>query len=211
MNMIGRSFVGAGLALLVTSWAVPSSAAIISKTKFKSESVNASFFESTPITCDDGSLGSVDTSVFVGAFEQVVKSTLSIPSTSEAFASFFQFNTCTGTSVSAFQNVPNPDYEQTGTNSATLNVTFELVDSTTGTFLGFLDVGLVFTGVGTTTRQNSHSITQSGDFVFKFRSIGEFRNAAVSGAITFNGENLVDGVQFAQLSDVSSGDMTVQR
>jgi hypothetical protein len=207
--MNAKLFVGAGLAMLLMSVAVPSSAAIISKTSFKSENANASFFEATPITCDDGSEGSLDTSVFVGAFAQVVKSTSPIPSTSEAFASYFQFNTCTGEFISAFQSVPNPDYQQSGTNSAALNVTFELFDST-GAFAGFLDVGLIFTGGGPTTRQNFHGITHSGDFIFKFKSNGDFREAALSGTITFNGDDLLDNVQFAQLSDVNNGDMTVQ-
>src|SRR5688572_23570187 len=118
--MNAKLFVGAGLALSVSSLAVPSSAAVVSKTKFKSENVQASFFESTPITCDDGSQGFLDTSVFVGAFDQVVKSTFPSSSSSEAFASVFQFNSCTGTAASAFQSVPNPDYGQSGTDSATL-------------------------------------------------------------------------------------------
>lgn len=208
--MSAKSFVGAGLALLATSWAVPSSAAVVSQTKFKSESAIASFFESTPITCDDGSAGFLDTSVFVAAFADVVKG--SFPgSTSAAFASYSQFNSCSGNFVFAFQNVPDADYEQSRTNSATLNASFQLFDSNTGAFLGVLDVGLLFSGVGPTTRQNIHSIIHTGDAVIKFRQNGQFREAELSGTIAFNGEDLLDSVQFAQLSDVSSGDMTVER
>jgi hypothetical protein len=195
---------------IVLGWACPGSAEILTKTQFKSENAQALFVQVTPITCDDGSSGTLETQVFVSGFAQVVKSTSGIPNISEAFASYFQFNTCIDGFVSAFRIIDNPDYTQTGTLSASLNVSFQLFDESTGAFLGFLDVALDFTGVGPATRTNSHSITHSGNLVFKSRSNGDFRAAALSGTIAFEGNELIDSASFAQLSDVKQGEMVVE-
>jgi hypothetical protein len=193
---------------LVSSVVTPSWAAV-SRTTFRGENVNASFFTQTAITCDDGSSGSLDTSFFVIGFSQVVRSTSGNTDGSTLFVSFSELNTCTQAFRSAFNTVNDPDYEQRRTDSASLAGAFDLIDDATGEPIGTLTMDLDLTGTGATTRSNSHSTVHSGDFLFVSRAAGTFRQANVSGTLSLDGVEFVGGFQFAQLAENRSGDLTV--
>jgi hypothetical protein len=92
--------------------------------------------------------------------------------------------------------------------SASITGDFALIDDFTGESIGTLSVDLDLTGTGDTTRTNSHSVTQSGDFLFNSRFAGTFRQATISGSVSLNGDS-ISTAGFAQLSDTRSGDITV--
>jgi hypothetical protein len=189
--------------------ATPSAAAVVTKVSFQEEAAVATFFESIPIECEDGTQGTLETSIFVAGLSRVVRRGGTSPA--EAFVSYAVFNRCTGQTVEAFPVIINPDYQQSGTDSATLNLNVELIADLTGESLGFLEATLVFTGIGPVTQSSTHSIFRSGNTTIKFRDSGERRQAEVTGSITVNGVEFIDNPGFSQLSDVRTGEMTVQR
>jgi hypothetical protein len=195
----------------VASLAASSDAADVTRTRFKDESASVSFFATEEITCEDGTTGFIDTSITINAFEQVVSSTFGNSEGSSVFASFFEFDSCTSEFVSAFAFDDSAEYDQSRVESASITATFDLVDDFTLEPIGTLSADIDLTGTGDTTRTNSRSTTQSGDFTFKFRSQGTFREATISGTISLDGEDLTGLSQSAQLSNTRSGDMTVSR
>jgi hypothetical protein len=195
----------------IASIATQSLAADVTRTKFKDESAFVSFFATQEVTCDDGSTGFVDTSLTVNAFSNVTQSSFGNSEGTSAFASFFEFDSCTGTFQSAFAFDEAAEYDQDRVDSASLAANFELIDDSTLEAIGTLAVDIELTGTGDTTRVNSRSTTQSGDFTFKFRSQGSFREATVAGSVSLDGEDLTGLSQSAQLSTTRSGDLTVSR
>jgi hypothetical protein len=191
--------------------AARSDAADVTRTKFKDESAFASFSSSEEITCADGSTGFIDTSISINAFANVTQSTFGNSQGTSVFASFFEFDSCTGEFSSAFAFDADAEYDQTKVDSASIDATFELIDDSTLEPIGTLAVDIDLTGTGDTTRFNSRSTTQSGDFIFKFRSQGSFREATIAGSVSLDGEDLTGLSQSAQLSTTRSGDMTVSR
>jgi hypothetical protein len=93
-------------------------------------------------------------------------------------------------------------------NSTSIDGDFELINFD-GAPIGTLSVDLDLTGVGDITPTNSHSVTQSGDFVFNSRFGGTFRQATISGTVSLDGDPISTSGGFAQLSNTRSGDITV--
>jgi hypothetical protein len=193
----------------IISGAAQSDAADVTRTKFKDESAFVSYSSSEETTCADGSTGFVDTSLSISAFANVTQSSFGNSEGSSVFASFFEFDGCTGEFSSAFAFDEAAEYDQTRVDSASIAGTFELVDDSTLEPIGTLAVDIDLTGTGGTSRFNSRSTTQSGDFTFKFRSQGTFREATVAGTVSLEGQDLTGLSPSAQLSTTRSGELIV--
>jgi len=184
-----------------------SPAVVTSKERVKSESLSTTLFDLTPITCPDGSEGTLSAFATLSATRDVVNNS----TTSQASVSLRQVNTCTLAIFDVSTTVLNPDYKQTGAKSATLNVSFELFDTATGTFVGLLDVAVSFDAVPTTSRQNCGVFTEvPGDLTIHQHQKLLFSEAVPSGTITLNGAELIDGVISSVLLMDQSKTMAVQ-
>jgi hypothetical protein len=191
----------------VSSHSAPSQAAV-DRTQFRGTSADVSLSQETPLDCGDGLSGAIDTSIFIEGFSSGVRSTFGNSDSQTAIVFFSEFNSCTGEFRDAEAFETPADYNQSRVNSASLSGSFDLVDFN-GEAIGTLVVDLDWTGVGDTSRFNSHSTSKSGDFLFQSRSSGTFRSATVSGSVTLDGAELLGLASFADLSDNRSGDITV--
>jgi hypothetical protein len=196
------------LALTIVGLDSSSSEAATSRIQSKGETAQVSLFESTAITCDDGSTSFLDTSLFIQGAESGVRSSFGNSNTETILLFYSDFNGCTGEFNSAVVFEDAADFDQTRVNSASIAGDFELINFD-GTPIGTLSVDLDLTGVGDITRSNSHSITQSGNFVFNSRFAGTFREATIAGTVSLDGDPISTAGGFAQLSDTRSGDITV--
>jgi hypothetical protein len=194
------------------------SAATVTTTAFDSEAANASFRNVEPIVCGDGTNGTLETSVVLGVSAEVTRFNAETSESSQANASVFRFDSCTGEFLISFAFVPEPEYEQQGTVSATLDESFELADSTTGEPAGVLETALVFTGTGAAACESSFSIMDTPPGVFSEgrlltidRSTRESRSASLSGSAALDGLELVNDVQFADLVTTSQRTLRIER
>jgi hypothetical protein len=194
------------------------SVATVTRTALDSEAANASFRNVEPIVCGDGTSGTLETSVVLGASAEVTQFNSETSESSQANASVFRFDSCTGEFLVSFAFVPEPEFEQQGTTLATLDESFELADSTTGEPAGVLDTELVFTGTGSAACESSFSITDTPPGVFSEgrlltidRSTRESRSASLSGNAALDGIELVENVEFADLVTTSQRTVRIER
>jgi hypothetical protein len=185
------------------------SGAAVERTRFRGEIAELALFQQTEITCGDGSGGLLDRSLTIQLFADGVRSTLGDSDTRALLLFFSEFSSCTGTSRDFIAFEEPEEYSQNRVHSASFAHSFELVDVFSGDPMGTLTFDVELTGVGETGHIHTHSTSRSGDFLFHSVVNGVFREAAASGSVDLDGTELIDSGQFASLSDIRSGDMTV--
>jgi hypothetical protein len=193
--------------LLCAALAFPCrSAAMTSHFKFTGLSATASF-DSFDVT------GCVETSVFLQAFNNRIRTVGRPETTASVFVSMFQADNCTSTilvSASGFAELPAGALQiKRNLNSATLNTSvdvFDFVSSTTFT----VDLSMTWTATGAVTVSKFHSIFRAPGFMDNFMFTGESRPAAASGSTTGLGMNFTPNpAVFAELDLVKNGDVTI--
>jgi hypothetical protein len=204
-KLIAVGLFAGGLALTRAS----SSAAAVERIEFRGAIAELNLFEQVVISCDDGTSGLLDTSISLELSQDGVRSTLGNSDGRSALLFFSQFSTCTGASRDVVALDEPAEYTQNGVRSAGFVDSFELIDELTGDRIGNLAFDVQLTGLGETEHDNQHSSTSSGDFVFHSHFHGKFRAASASGTVNLDGMELIDSGQFATLSDLQSGSVTV--
>jgi hypothetical protein len=186
------------------------SAASASRTAFREQRAVLSFTSQSPLTCDDGSSSSLTSDVFLMAKERRLRGERA--STLEARVEIVQRNGCTGQMLEAFQTVPVPSAELSGVDGASFDVSFELVDFSSGEPLGVLDVVLDFDAAGGVTRRLEQTSECQGGLSERTQLQLESRQAGVEGAVSLDGADLLDGVEYtAHLEDTRTTVVTQQQ
>jgi hypothetical protein len=202
------------VAVTVAGISAHARAEVIEKATFKGNFAFAFFSQETPITCADGSAGTLTITVSVSGNEFVSRSRqFPDTATNTLSASASRSDSCAGTAVFGTAEVANAS-SQNGLQSATLVATVTLTDFE-GTPVGTLAVNLTLEGTGFTSRNQSHNRFEfegpDGPIVVISRSKGTFRNATASGSVVFDGVELIDALLFSSLQQSSSGSSQLQR
>ncbi|WP_026736546.1 hypothetical protein [Fischerella sp. PCC 9605] len=192
-----------GAAFAVLSLSVPALAATTTKYQVKGESASANFSQYD---------GCNETSVYVSAYSNITKSQPGAPtSQKEAFVSYSNYNYCTGEGSYGYGSITNPNFTiNNSLSSASLNDTFTVYDYLSGTNKT-VNVALTWTGTGDTYRGNYHSHNQGPGYIYKYRGVGAWRDAQVSGSVTLDGTNLIANLplSYAQLGSSNSGSLEI--
>lgn len=191
--------------------------ATVTRTEFDTNAANSSFRNVATLLCADGSEGTLETTLSLNASAQVSRINSETASGSEASAFLLRTDSCSGETLVGFAPVTDPDFDQLGTASATLDMTFELTDPGTGAFVGELAAALTFSGAGAPSCQRSFSITRSpagvfgaGEVTTISRTERETRSASLAGSVSFDGSELVNDVEFADLSTFQQTNLTIE-
>ncbi|AFZ24830.1 hypothetical protein Cylst_2626 [Cylindrospermum stagnale PCC 7417] len=190
--------------LTLLSLTAPAFAATTNQYKFKGESASASFSQYD---------GCNSTYVNVYAFDNVTKEAPGAPtSQKEAYLYYSNYNYCTG--VGSYGDGSSKDATFTIGNSlqsASLSGTFTLYDYSTAVNKTAA-VNLSWAGTGDTFRGNSHSHYQGPGYQSKYRSVGAYRDASVTGTVYVDGINLIANLpSFGSLSSNSGGSLTITK
>jgi hypothetical protein len=191
-----------GFALL--GLAAPALAATTEQYQFKGQNANASFSQYD---------GCNSTYVSVYAFENVNKTAPGAPTTqSEAYLYYSSYNYCTGAGSYGSGSIKNPTFTSNNSlQSASLNGTFTVTDYVSGSTKN-ADVSLIWTGVGDTYRGNSHSHSQGPGYVSNYRYVGAYSEAKVTGNVTVDGKNVLEGLtSYAYLGTSNSGSLFITK
>jgi hypothetical protein len=196
------------VAAAVTGFSVAAKAEVLEKTTFKGNSAFAIFEQETPITCADGSAGTITSEIEVAGNEFSSRSR-QLPNTAnntvEVFSSMF--NSCTQAGFFNDTVIDNA-LTQNGLQSATMSGGVNVVDSD-GNVIGDAVFNLTFAGTGATSSSQSH-----GRFVFEspdgpITSTSHFkgtsRDATVTGSVTLLGVEMIGDLVFADLSQTKNG------
>lgn len=184
---------------------LPNLPAGVTSSELHGEFAAASFETEEPLTCDDGSAGTLATTLGLDATESESSASAGSGDFAYAFAYLERFDSCTGETVVGEAPLYDLDYDQLGITSATLDATFELSDPQTGAFVGLLDAAAVFTGTGAKSCSSSLSIQDAladdgtGRVFLVTRTQGQSRDATLAGTIAFEGSELMSGANYASL------------
>jgi len=198
----------------VTGIGARAKAAVIEKTVFKGAFANAFFDQETPITCADGSTAIFSLIASVSGNEFVSRSKI-IPdsATNTVSVSASTFDGCTGVGTFGTGSVDNA-FAQSSLQSATMVANVTLLDAN-GIPFNSVVVNLTLQGTGPTSSNQFHSRSEfdgpDGPIAFITHSKGTFRNATVSGSVTYNGDELINNFQFATLQQSKNGSSELQR
>jgi hypothetical protein len=191
-----------------TGFSVDVKAEVLEKTTFKGNSAFAVFEQDTPITCADGSAGTITTEVELSGNEFSSRSR-QLPDTANNTVEVFtsMFNSCTQVGFFDDTLVDNA-LTQNGLQSATMSGGVNVIDSD-GNVIGDAVFNLTFAGTGATSSSQSHGrfvfespdgpITQTSHFK------GTSRNATVTGSVTLLGVEMIGNLAFADLSQTKNG------
>lgn len=204
-KLVAVGLLAGGFALVRAS----SSAAAVERIDFRGAIAELNLFQQSDISCEDGTSGLLNTSISIELAQNGVRGTLGNSDESSVLLFFSQVSTCTGQTRDVVAFAEPAEYTQNGVHSASFADSFDLVDEFTGDLIGTLAFDVELTGFGETEHDNQHSSFRSGDFMFHSHSQGKFRAASASGTVNLDGLELIDAGQFATLSDLKSGNMTV--
>jgi hypothetical protein len=204
-KLVAIGLLAGGFALTRAS----SGAAAVERIEFRGAIAELNLFQEAATTCEDGTSGLLHTSISIELSRDGVRSSLGNSDGRSLLLFFSQFDTCTGVvrDVVAFDQPA--EYTQNGVRSASFADSFDLIDELSGDLIGTLAFDVQLTGTGETEHDDQHSTSASGDFVFHSHFHGIFRAAAASGTVSLDGIELIDAGQFATLSDLHSGNITV--
>jgi hypothetical protein len=215
-DMRGHLTLALAAAALVTTAATANearAAEVLEKASFKGKNAFTVFTGSVPITCADGSAGTLDTLLFLSGFQFVSKSRL-FPDedVNVVFVQMFQFDSCTGLFLTATGRADDA-FRARGLTSASAQAAIPLSDFAGP--VGTLEVDVDWRAVGPLIKTRSKSReefeTPEGDVIVTFsRSAGKTRFADATGTLVFNGSPLVGTFSDAFLDDSKTGDMRVQ-
>jgi hypothetical protein len=181
----------------------------VERIEFRGAIAELNLFQQAEISCEDGTTGLLDTSISIELSLDGVRSSLGNSDERSLLLFFSQVSTCTGATRDVVVFDQPAEYTQNGVRSASFADSFELVDEFSGDLIGTLAFDVQLTGIGETEHDNQHSSSRSGDFVFHSHSHGMFRAATATGTVNLDGLELIDSGQFATLSDLQSGSVTV--
>jgi hypothetical protein len=175
-----------------------------------------SHFRLTGLTADasfDSLQGCVETSAFITATSNRVKTVGRPETTPSAFVSLFQFDNCSFTTLLAafgFTDLPAGAFQVKGNLiSGTLNTSLDVFDFVSSTTFP-VDISLSWTGIGRVTVSKDHSIFRAPGFQENFTFTGDSRAATASGSVTALGTNFSPNpTGFADLNSVKEGDLVV--
>jgi len=204
-KLVAVGLLAGGFALTQAS----SGAAAVERLEFRGAIAELNLFEQAAITCEDGTSGLLDTAISIEQALEGVHGSLANSDGRSVMLFFSQFSTCTGLGRDVVAVDEPAEYTQNGVHSASFAHSFDLVDQFSGELIGTLAFDVQLTGIGQTEHDNQHSTTTSGDFVFRSHSHGKFRAATATGTVNLDGIELIDSGQFATLSDLQSGSVTV--
>lgn len=204
-KLVAVGLLAGGFALTHAS----SGAAAVEQLQFRGAIAELNLFQQDAISCEDGTSGLLNTAITIELSQDGVHGTLGNSDTRSLLLFFSQVSTCTGTTRDVVVVAEPAEYTQNGVHSASFADSFDLVDEFTGDAIGTLAFDVQLTGFGATEHENQHSNSQSGDFVFHSHFNGKFRAASASGTVSLDGVELVESGQFATLSDLKSGSVTV--
>jgi len=123
----------------------------------------------------------------------------------------FTRNSCTGESSFGSGLILDPDLHWSSTVRADMTGSVAIFDFVTGAPMGTVAFDLLFTGVGQTFRFQSHQQLEFPPFRLVQHSEGAFRNAALSGTITLDGQEFIGNVGSASLGKSRSGTIQMTR
>jgi hypothetical protein len=211
-----RTIMMAAMAVTVTIAAssMGARAEVIEKARFKGNFAFAFFSQDTPITCEDGSAGTLNTTVSVSGNEFVSRSRqFPDTATNTLFINASRFDSCTGIGVFGQAQVDNV-FTQDGLQSATMVATVTLTDFE-GNPVGTVAVNLTLEGTGFTSRNSFHNRFQfegpEGPIVVITHGKGTSRNVTASGSVVLDGVELIGAFVSGNLSQNSSGTTELQR
>ncbi|HLO86228.1 MAG TPA: hypothetical protein VK203_14640 [Nostocaceae cyanobacterium] len=197
-----KTAIFASVALL--SLTAPALAATTDQYSFKGESASAGFYQND---------GCSYTSVSVYAFDNATKNAPGAPvEQKEASLYYSNYNYCTGTGSYGYGS--SKDITFTAKNSlqsASLTGNFIVYDYLTGAFRN-ATVDLNWTGTGDISRGNSHSISQGPGYLSKYRSVGAYRDASVTGSVVLDGVNLTTNLSsYGYLNSSNNGSLFITK
>jgi hypothetical protein len=188
-------------------------AEVFEQLNVKGNSALAFFDQLTPITCADGTTGSVETFVGISAFATVSRSRqLPDTDTNSVFAVASRSDSCTGDFVVGSTTLDDA-FTQTALQTATIATTFSLTDFA-GNVVATLVVNLRLEGTGATTLNNIHDRFEfegpDGPVVVTEHSIGKNRDVIPSGSVVLDGTELIGTFFSGALQQVRSGSIQIQ-
>jgi hypothetical protein len=184
-------------------------AEVLEKTTFKGAFAFAFFELSTPITCADGTAGTLLTFVDVFGNEQLFRSrALPDQATNAVTVDASRSNSCTGDFVFGTATVNNA-FTQSALQSASLVANLTLLDGD-GNPVGTVAVNLSLQGTGPTSSNQSRTRSvfegPNGEQITSTtHTKGTFRNATPSGSVVLDGVETIGGFQFGSLQQVKDG------
>jgi hypothetical protein len=189
-------------------------AAVLSHSTFKGKNASATFLNNEPITCADGSVGVLETSLSVTGAEFVSRSHQSRPTqTNEATLFASTFDSCTGTVIFS-SGVLAGAFAPDDLTSATFTGTVPLTQFD-GTSAGSVTLNLTLTGTGfISSSASTFRFTfegPDGPVVVSGHQKGQSRPATASGSVVMNGVELIGAFQDAVLADSKSGTLQLQK
>lgn len=187
--------------------ALPSAALGAETYHFRGKTASASFYDFDPVSC-------TSTSVWVNVYENRYKAGPGPATGSSWFdVSIYSWNSCTYQEVCAYGGAPLADDAlQFGGNlaSATLNTTVQLSDCFTGEPEN-ASVALTWTGDGDLVSTKSHSSYHYPGYRYMSQSQGQYRYSVVSGSVTVDGVNVIEGASsYGSLSSSNGGTVFIQ-
>jgi len=186
-----------------------SGAAAAERLEFRGSIAELNLFQQAAISCEDGTSGLLNTSISIELSLDGVRSSWGDSDERSVLLFFSQVSTCTGETRDVVAFDQPAEYTQNRVRSASFADSFDLIDVFSGELIGTLAFDVQLTGIGETEHDNQRSSWSSGDFVFHSHSHGNFRAATASGTVNLNGMELIDAGQFATLSDLQSGSITI--
>jgi hypothetical protein len=204
-KLVAVGLLAGGLVLTHAS----SGAAAVERLEFRGSIAELNLFQQATISCEDGASGLLDTAISIERALNGVHGSLGNADDRSLLLFFSQVSTCTGETRDVVVFAEPAEYAQNGVHSASFADSFDLIDEFSGDLIGTLAFDVQLTGFGETEHDNRHSLSRSGDFVFHAHSQGKFRAASASGTVSLDGLELIDSGQFATLSELQSGSITV--
>jgi hypothetical protein len=201
--------------VMVAGISADAKAEVIEKTTFRGAFAFAFFSQTTPITCADGTSGTIETTASVSGNEFLNRSrTLPDEDVNAVSIVATRFNSCTGEFLFGQATVDNT-FTQSALQSATLVASVTLVDLD-GNPVGTAAVNLSLEGTGATSFNQFHSRfvfegPNGEEIVSTSHSKGSSRNVTASGSVVVFGVELIGGFQAGSLQQVKSGSSQLQR
>jgi hypothetical protein len=179
-----------------------SAALVLEKTTFKGKAAQAFVETVVPITCTDGSPGTLSANVSINGTEQSSSHQNPVNSVAVFAASF---DSCTGTDTFAIGSIDNA-LKQNALQSATMVGTVPVADFN-GNPVGTVTLNLTLDGTGNTSfgQMTNRFRSADGSITYTEHSQGSSRQATATGSVVFNGVETLDIVDMAQLLDSQSG------
>jgi hypothetical protein len=201
--------------LMVAGIAADAKAEVLEKTTFSGAFAFAFFNQTTPITCTDGTAGTIDTTANISGNEFLTRSrALPDEDVNAVSITGSRFDSCTGAFIFGQATVSNT-FTQSALQSATLVANVTLVDLD-GNPVGTAVINLSLAGTGPTSSNQFHSRfvfegPNGEEIVSTSHSKGTSRNVTASGSVVVFGVELIGAFQVGNLQQVKSGSSQLQK